>query len=318
MAASQGERASMDESAAVLALQLTAGAGHVTVNRIVAVARGRGLTTGALLALTARRLHEVLPPGAADLAGPVAAARREARRAKALVERTWGRGADFVLRTDAAYPSAFAAHLGRQAPPLLALRGNAALLEGPAAAVVGTRTPSDRGIATARACAEALCGAGAVLVSGGADGVDTAAHRAAVERGGKTVVVLPQGILTYPVPTYLAPALDDGRALLLSAFPPDAPWQTHAAITRNDLIAALARLVCVVEPRKTGGSVRTGRRALEQGKPVFDLPAPGPRSAGIVGAAPLVDATGALRKEVLAEALRAAPPPSAVQPDLFA
>ncbi|HIJ66427.1 MAG TPA: hypothetical protein HPP77_10805, partial [Candidatus Hydrogenedentes bacterium] len=74
---------------------------------------------------------------------------------------------------------------------------------------------------------------------------------------------------TYRPSRSVAKAVGQGAAVLVSEFPPDAPWETHAAVTRNAVISALARLVCVIEPRKTGGSIRTARIALNQGKSVL-------------------------------------------------
>ena len=56
---------------------------------------------------------------------------------------------------------------------------------------------------------------------------------------------------------------------MLAEVHPAAPWQGPAAVARNRIIAALSRVVCVIEPRKTGGSIETARQALAQGKPVF-------------------------------------------------
>jgi predicted Rossmann fold nucleotide-binding protein DprA/Smf involved in DNA uptake len=96
-----------------------------------------------------------------------------------------------------------------------------------------------------------------------------------LRNGGKTVVVLPQGILTYRGPALLFDAIQDGRAAVVSEFAPDMAWETHAAVTRNTTISAFSLLVCVIEPKKTGGSVRTARCALAQGKRVLVYPARG-------------------------------------------
>lgn len=265
--------------AALCALGETPGVGLRTVNRIYAVLGGNAArwlalagrsavnilsAVPALNPVQAQALAACLPERLAD-----AARRMEAARAAGLTP---------VCRADDAYPDTLSESLGVDAPPLLYLRGEPSLAARLSGAVVGTRAPSPRGLACAAACAEVLANAGAVVVSGGAAGVDTAAHDAALACGGATVAVLPLGLLEACPPAHWREALDSGRLLLVSECPPNARWQTHAAVARNRIIAALARLVCVIEPRKVGGSIQTARHGLAGGRPVFcvgavDLPA---------------------------------------------
>jgi DNA processing protein len=250
-----------------------------------------------------------LPSGSDALAAPLRASRRQQPCAQDLVRDVVQAGGAVLCMGEPGYPPALTAQMGEQAPPLLFCRGNVDLLRAPLAAVVGTRTPSARGLRLARACTTELLGAGAGIVSGGADGVDTAAHALAIADRGYTVVVLPQGILTYRAPDYLRVALDAGRAAVASQFSPVTHWATHAAVTRNATIAALGRLVCVVEPHKAGGSMRTGRRGLEQGKPVFcvinaRLPEAG-HTLVRAGAQPLADDRDNLRRDALLAAWHA-------------
>ena len=132
------------------------------------------------------------------------------------------------------------------------------------------------------------------VVSGGAAGVDWAAHDAALQSGGSTVIFLPQGILVYEMSSAWREAMDEGRLLLASEYLPDAPWRTYAAVSRNALIAAQARLVCVIEPRKQGGSLLTARHAVDQGKQVLVEP---------LGALPVPLQSCAAPLEQLAQAL---------------
>ncbi|HNY87034.1 MAG TPA: DNA-processing protein DprA [Candidatus Hydrogenedentes bacterium] len=178
-------------------------------------------------------------------------------------------GVRAVCRGQEGYPAAFDACLGADAPPLLYHTGDLALASAVAGAVVGTRSPSRNGLRAAGRCAASLVRGGAVVVSGAAAGVDTAAHETALRDGGRSVAVFPQGLLTLTLPDPWREAVEAGRLLLLSECPPHAGWQTHAAVARNRLIAALARAVCVVEPRKMGGSIQTARHAAAQGRAVF-------------------------------------------------
>ena len=186
---------------------------------------------------------------------------------------------------------------------------------------MGARRVTPAGGALARQCACAFAKAGVTVTSGGADGVDMAGHMGALEGGGATIVVLPRGLLTYTAPATVQQAVNDGRALVLSEFLPDAPWSTQAAVTRNGTIAALSRLACVIEPKKTGGSIRTARLALDMGKRVlFHCPA-GPHSLvdtlTQLGAEALPVQSGDLDKNALLRHWHALPREVARQSELF-
>lgn len=252
---------------ASLALLLCAGVGNAAVLRAQAAAGRLDMPLAAMLDMPARGLVEALPPGWSPVVEIIAHYDRKQRtRARDLVNRVRRLGGRFLTPGQVGYPESLASSLGAAAPAVLTLLGGEGLLHQEGAAVVGARIVSQYGAALAAACAAAFCKAGAVVVSGAAQGVDTAAHQAALDAGGVTVAVLPQGLLTYAPPQAFGTALRAGRAALVSQFVPDAPWETHAAVTRNATISALARLICVIEPKKTGGSICTARHALRQGK----------------------------------------------------
>ncbi len=181
-------------------------------------------------------------------------------------------GLQVVHILEESYPASLRIHLGQAAPPVLFFRGNSALAHQTAGAVVGTRAPTPRGIRAATEAATTTAAHATSLVSGGAAGIDTAAHDAAVTSGGNTVLLLPEGILSWTLPSHWRRAFDEGRIAIISACLPHAPWQTHAAVSRNALISAMAQFVCVVQPRKQGGSILTMRHAVHQQKPVFVEP----------------------------------------------
>ncbi len=192
--------------------------------------------------------------------------------AGALIQRAQENGIRPVTIRESGYPASIRTCLGNLAPPLLFVLGNAALLHDTAGAVAGTRAPSARGEKAARTAAEAIVEHTMSLVSGGATGVDHAAHDAAIAAGKNTVLILPQGLLTWTPPASWRDALNEGRLAAISACMPDAPWQTHAAVARNALISAQAQTVCIVEPKKQGGSLLTMRHAIHQRKPTFVTP----------------------------------------------
>jgi DNA processing protein len=255
-----------------------------------------------------------LPPGHGHLAGYVLESKgRRLDHAARLLDRLAERGGRALIIGEPEYPSALPSYLGAGAPPLIFLAGSADWLGAPSAAVVGARVVSKAGARLAWQCGAAFAGEDIPVVSGGAAGADSAAHAAALAEGGKTVVVLPQGLFTYVCPPEICEGLEEGRALLLSEFPPDAPWRRHAAVTRNATISALARLVCVIEPKKTGGSIRNGRCALVQGKRVL-VHGTGPSAPGVkaliqAGALELMDDNGRFRAGRLRELWHSAPEP---------
>ena len=158
-------------------------------------------------------------------------------------------------------------------PPLLRLRGDASALSGPAIAIVGSRQPTPAGRETAYAFARALAGAGLVVVSGLAAGIDAAAHRGAMDAGGRTVAVCGTGLdIVYPENHAGLARRIVGAGALLSEFPPGTRPLPHHFPRRNRLISGLALGVLVVEARHRSGSLITARLAAEQGREVFALP----------------------------------------------
>ncbi len=306
----------------LLALQLTPGGGRTAIHKICAIASRAGMSIETLASLTPHALASVAGGSEGALAGFVQrcgqAQRGQAERLLHAVHKAGGRAMPI---TSTEYPVSIREALRHLAPPLLFLRGHDALVEQPCAAIVGARRISSIGAHYAAACAGILAALGVPIVSGGAAGADTAAHQEALEEGGSTMVALPQGLLTYQPPRYLEAAMDEGRALLLSEFAPDAPWEIPSAVTRNATISALARLVCVFEPRKAGGSIRTARCALEQGKPVLVYCAPDCAPVAYMlrqaGAVDLVLNEKGVEPIALADAWRTARPSFARQAELF-
>ena len=159
-------------------------------------------------------------------------------------------------------------------PPVVWVQGELQLLDRKALAVVGSRrcTPYGRGIASAlgRGCAERQ----ALLVSGGAHGIDTAAHRGALDAGGPTVAVLAQGLERDPggdAGALLARIRREGGVLLTERLPQE-PATRWAFPRRNRLIAALAQATVVVEAGLRSGALYTAQAALELGIDVYAVP----------------------------------------------
>ncbi len=143
----------------------------------------------------------------------------------------------------------------------------------PAIGVVGTRRASPQGQCNAAALAAGLAAGGMLVISGGAEGIDTAAHRGAIQGGGVTVLVKPKA-LDDPYPPQSAPLrreVVEHGGLLLSEYPPgwDKPCDFHV---RNRLIAGLSLGVCLVEAPGRSGSLITAHAARDLGREVFVLP----------------------------------------------
>ncbi len=297
----------------LVALQLTRGAGPVRINSILELTRILNLSLDTLLGTEAGQLQKRLPAGSQELAPYLTACTDEMRtQARKLLGITQKQGIQTLPIYTEQYPAALRTCLGKGAPPLLFARGNLSLLKEAGVGIVGTRTPTTQGLHIARQCAQIFSFAGVPIISGGARGIDWAAHTNALNAGGTTIVILPQGMLTYEIPEILHTALQNGKALLLSEFIPNTRWMTHAAITRNGTISALTRLLCVIEPQKTGGSIQTARHSLEQRKPVYYRCTPENRMLFTTWptAYPLLDLTGRLQTEAILNSWQRSTPAS--------
>ncbi len=182
-----------------------------------------------------------------------------------------GAGRFVLTRGDADYPSSLL-HLN-DPPPAIFGAGRRDLLRAPAFAIVGSRNATEQGKSNARAFSSHLARVGYCIVSGMARGIDSAAHRGALDAGGGTIAVLGTGIdIVYPPSNRsLAEALErDG--LLIAEFPPGTGVRRDHFPRRNRIIAALARGVLVAEATLRSGSLITARWAADLGREVFALP----------------------------------------------
>jgi DNA processing protein len=199
-------------------------------------------------------------------------------------------------------------------PSELWLRGNSEILRSEQRiAIVGSRAPSPYGRDQAHRFARVLAGAGLVVVSGLARGIDQAAHEGALAAGGETIAVLGSGV-DRPWPA--GPLAEElaHRGLLLSEHAPGEGPRRHHFPLRNRLIAGLSLAVLVVEAAWTSGSLITARWAADLGKTVFVVPGriDHPMALGIVRllreGATAVASPEELYEDLLGEPLEAAPP----------
>ena len=260
----------LGEDTAILTLLMSPGAGPMAVHRALGTANAMGCELANLFDMPAATLEQRVPEHTGRPVQKILACDESKRvRATKLMEAVQAAGGCTVLTDSDYYPFALRETLSASMPPLLFCAGNIGLLMEPGAAIVGTRTATDPGLALSKRCGEVFAEAGITVISGGAAGVDTAAHEGTLRAGGNTIVVLPQGLLTYQPTDIIREGLSERRVCLVSEFIPDMPWQTQAAVIRNATISAMSRLVCVIEPKKTGGSIRTAKCAIQNGRRVL-------------------------------------------------
>ncbi len=159
-------------------------------------------------------------------------------------------------------------------PAVLYYRGDLTfLIHKIAIAVVGTREANDNSLSVAKSLSASLCRSGAVIISGGALGVDSAAHTGALESGGKTVAVLGNGFgANYlPVNEDLRNAVAQNGAVI-TEYPPYTPAISRNFPVRNRIISGLSHGTVVIEAGVKSGSLITANTALEQGRDVFAVP----------------------------------------------
>lgn len=213
-------------------------------------------------------------------AAKIAAGLREANVSAewALIER---HAVDLLTFDDPSYPEQLAAF--DDAPPLLYLRGDILPTDRQAVGIVGSRLCTAYGRKMAERLAAGLVRAGYTVISGLARGIDGAAHRAALDAGGRTIAVLAGGLSRIYPPEHadLAEQIV-GRGAILTETPMTVQPQPGMFPARNRIISALSRAVVIVEANERSGALITATHAAEQGREVFAVPGQtdSPASAG--------------------------------------
>ena len=192
---------------------------------------------------------------------------------KIYLDAVYEKGIKVLSVVDRDYPANF-----RQisdAPPVLYYKGSLIPEDDLAVAVVGARFATAYGRQVTEKLVMDLTLAGLTIVSGLARGVDSIAHRAAMDAGGRTIAVLGSGVdLIYPPENKLLAEKIIQNGALVSEFPLGFPSVPSNFPARNRIISGLSQGVLVIEGRRQSGALISARYALDQGREVFAVPGP--------------------------------------------
>ncbi len=223
----------------------------------------------AVLAAAPSALREV-PGVGPKLAAKISTA-DEQIDAEAELAFCWERDVAVLTQQSAEYPRMLREI--HDPPGVLFVRGSFHPNDTLAIGIVGTRHASQYGLRQAERLAGSLARAGLTVVSGLARGIDAAAHRGALEAGGRTLAVLAGGVLNVYPPEHGNLATEvAGRGAVLSEAPPKAEPLAGAFPQRNRLISGMSLGIIVVEAAQRSGALITARHAMEQGREVFAVP----------------------------------------------
>ena len=247
------ERRSLDEAVSWLQLARAEGVGPLTCARLI------------------ERYGDVEAALRVVRTGPEPRRIPERSHAVAELQALLALGARLVVRTGSDYPDALRPL--PDAPSVLTVRGDPALLSQPAVAVVGARNASANGCAFARRLARELAQSGLVVVSGLARGIDTAAHEGALAAAGGTIAVVATGAdVAYPPENAELMERIAAEGAVVAERPLGAAARAKDFPRRNRVIAGLALAVVVVEAAPASGSLITARLALDYGREVMAVP----------------------------------------------
>lgn len=250
------------ETAALLLLMTT---GRLAAERYAAAVEQQG---SALAVLERERLAAARQTS--FFSSPEADLEAELRAAENQITSWRAQGMEPIGALDGRYPGLLAAAYDH--PPLIFVAGRMKPRDERSVAVIGSREASPQGTRMAAALAEHLVRGGYTVVSGLAAGIDTAAHSAALARGGRTIAVIGTGLSRcYPRSNVILQRRIAAQCAVVSQFLPDAPPSRESFPLRNALMSGLSLATVIVEASATSGTRTQARCALRQGRPVFLL-----------------------------------------------
>lgn len=188
-----------------------------------------------------------------------------------LAESFFSQGFEIIPITSNDYSKKLKANLKiAHSPAVLYIKGNKKILEEKSIAIVGSRDASENALKFTDNIAKLASEKFKVVVSGFAKGVDKQALDSAIKYKGQSIIVLPQGIMTFSsgFKNYYKQIID-GDVLVLSAFFPKAPWKSELAMARNPIIYGLADEIYVAESAEKGGTWSGVVEGLRKGRKIF-------------------------------------------------
>ena len=187
-----------------------------------------------------------------------------------LVEDLMSQGYDILPVTHEEYPKLLKKNLKFNAPVVIYIKGNKSLLKEESIAIVGSRSADEKSLAFTENIARKAVTDNKVVVSGFAKGVDRQALDSAVNANGKSIIVLPQGIMTFGsgFKQYLKYIIQ-GKVLVMSAFAPKAPWSVEFAMARNPIIYGMASEIFVAQSDDKGGTWAGVLDGLRKNRPIY-------------------------------------------------
>jgi DNA processing protein len=211
--------------------------------------------------LAAAREETLFPP-------PASAPKDSLKQAEQQIQAWRQNGLELLTILDTNYPENLRTVHDR--PPFVFVAGRLTAADARSVAVIGSRSPSAQGVRSASATAAHLMTSGYTIVSGLAKGIDTAAHTAALERGGRTIAVIGTGLnRSYPPENAALQSRIASTCAVVSQFWPDAPPTRQSFPMRNAVMSGIALATVVIEASPTSGARLQARLALAHGRPVL-------------------------------------------------
>ena len=187
-----------------------------------------------------------------------------------MVEDMLSQGYDILPIHCDEYPRILKKNLGKAAPTVIFTKGNKALLNESSIAIVGSRNADKISLQFTDNVAKRVSSSNSVIVSGFAKGIDRQALDSTLEVDGKSIIVLPQGIMTFAsgFKQYYKHIIQ-GRVLVMSSFAPKAPWSKEFAMARNPIIYGLASHIYVAQSDDKGGTWSGAINGLRKNRAIY-------------------------------------------------
>ena len=200
----------------------------------------------------------------------LSSAQAELTRNAFAVEKYLSQGYEIIPFCSKEYPEPLKKNLKLLSPTIIFIKGNKELLATDAIAIVGSRNADDVSLSFTSNVAHNCAAMGKTVVSGFAKGVDRMALDAALEAGGKSIIVLPQGIATFSSGfRQYYQAILQGRVLVLSTFHPEMPWRVENAMERNTYVYGLAQSIYVARSDSKGGTWEGVQSGMKRGCKIY-------------------------------------------------